>query len=59
MTKLYMQNPQVAESKNFAMKMLLDNPQLQFCGRSDDKIVIYLDTETSACDGVYKSIPEP
>lgn len=56
---LYQQNPQVGESKNFAMKLLLDNPQLKFCDRQDDKVVIYIDTETSACDGKYKQIPLP
>lgn len=41
------------------MKMLLDNPQIKFCDRTDEKVIIYLDTETSACDGIYKDVPKP
>lgn len=41
------------------MKMILDNPQLKFCDRTSEKIIIYLDTETSTFDGKYLDLPKP
>jgi hypothetical protein len=39
------------------MKLLLDNPALKF--DTQGKIIVYLDTETSTCDGNYIDLPLP
>lgn len=39
------------------MKLLLDNDKLNF--QPVGKMIVYLDTETSTCDGKYIDLPMP
>lgn len=54
---LYQANPRPSTSKQFTMKLIIDNkPRFAL---PTDMMTIYLDTETSACDGSYKDVPMP